>query len=82
MAERVHALYKRGEATAHQIAFVVETSTPDSDGTPNFRLQQAVATTEITTSSDCQNITLEPHIGVLSHGNYRAILLAHQRNTL
>ena len=43
MAERVHALYKRGKATAHRIAFVVETSTPDSDGTPtdyNKQLQQ------------------------------------------
>ena len=75
MAERVHALYKRGEATAHQIAFVVETSTPDSDGTPNFRLQQAVATTEITTSSDCHNITLEPSFGVTSHGNYRELFI-------
>ena len=75
MAERVHSLYKRGEATAHQIAFVVETSTPDSDGTPNFRLQQAVASTEITTSSDCHNITLVPPIGVTSHGNYRELFI-------
>ena len=71
MAERVRALYKRGKATAHQIAFVVETSTPDSDGIPNFQLQQAVAKTEITTLSDRQNITLELPIGVTSHGNYR-----------
>ena len=59
-AERVHALYKRDEATAHQIAFVVEMSTPDSDGTPNFHLQQAVATTETATSSDGPTLPQEP----------------------
>ena len=34
-----------------------------------------VATTEITTSSDCHNITLEPSIGVSSHGNYRELYI-------
>ena len=70
MAELVHAIHKRGEATAHQIAFVVETSTPDSDGTPNFRLQRAVAT-ETATLLDGLNITQEPPISVTSYVNFR-----------
>ena len=65
--------HKSGEALAHRTAFVVETSTPDCDGTPTFLLQRAVATTETATSSDKPILPQKPPMGVILHGNFREL---------